>query len=369
MSLADRWGRLVSGEDAGAAAALARLGLSGLSGLYLLGLRGNLGIYGMGLKRHTQPVLPAISVGNLSLGGAGKTTAVRFLARQLQQRGVTVGIVLRGHGRAEGPEVLLASDGRGNVAPLAQTGDEAAELARALPEARVGVGKRREAVIELLRQAGAQIALLDDGYQYFRMARDLNIALISAREDPRSLRLFPRGVLREPWSHLSRASQVWITHADQASPEALQAVRDLAARHAPGRPVVETRHEARELVTLAGESLPLETLQGRRVLAVSGLGCPESFEYTLGERGAQVTALRFDDHYRYTPDDWPRIVAAAQAAGASEVVTTEKDAVRLPASPPLPVWVLRSELAVSRGMDAVHAALDAIAGAAPGSDT
>jgi len=366
MSREQWWHDVVSGRQRGPVAGLTRGLLSLASGLYALGLQGNLALYGLGLKRPTRAVLPVVSAGNITLGGAGKSTAVRFLARELQRRGVRPGIVLRGHGREDSRAVLLASDGRGQVAPLAQTGDEAAEVARALPDVPVAVGKRREAAIALLAGAGAQVALLDDGYQYFRMARDLNIALVSARLDPRTARLFPRGVLREPWRHLGRADQVWITHADQVPPERLQAVREWVRHHAPGAPLVVAAHEPRALATLTGQPAPLDALAGQVVLAVSGLGCPESFEHSLQQLGAQVVPLRFDDHHVYTAADWAAIQEAAQRRGAGMVVTTAKDAVKLPPDAPLPVWVLRSEMQLTEGADLVAQALDGLAVRAAG---
>jgi tetraacyldisaccharide 4'-kinase len=360
MTADERWHSLVSGEARGLGADLTRGLLGAAAGLYGVGLKANLGLYECGLKQRTQPVLPVISVGNLTLGGTGKSTAVRYLARQLQARGVRVGVVLRGHRRAGGAATLLASDGAGHVASLDETGDEAAEVARALPEAAVAVGKRRESAIALLRQAGAQVALLDDGYQYFRMARRLNIALVSARLQPGTARLFPRGVLREPWAHLRRADQVWITHADQASDGQLANWRALIERCAPGRPVVLACHEPAALVSSDGEAADLATLAGQAVLAFSGLGCPESFEYTLGRLNAQVVPLRFDDHHHYSPDDLIRIREAAAACGATRVVTTDKDAVKLPADPPLTVWVLRSEMRLLAGEQLVGETIDQI---------
>ncbi|MBU0611693.1 MAG: tetraacyldisaccharide 4'-kinase, partial [Armatimonadetes bacterium] len=214
----------------------------------------------------------------------------------------------------------------------------------------------REAV-----DAGAQVALLDDGYQYFRMARDLNIALISARVGSRTARLFPRGIWREPWSHLDRADQVWITHANEVPAEQVADVRAKVAQYAPGTPVVEAGYEPRELISLDGQHAAPNALAGQAVLAVSGLGCPESFEYALRKLGATVVALRFGDHHRYRLEDWAVIAGEAEASGATCVVTTEKDAVKLPPDPPVPVRVLRSELRLGDGCRVVAESLDRVA--------
>ena len=358
MSLEARWRQVISGESRGLLPACARVGLTALEGLYWLGLNANLAVYALGWPR-TQPCLPVISVGNLTVGGTGKSTAVRFLARELLALGLRPGVVLRGHRREGGGEIDLASDGRGKLASVDECGDEAAEVARALPQVPVAVGKRRERAIELLAAQGAQIALLDDGYQYFRMARDLNIALVSATLDLRTAFVLPRGVLREPWRQLRRADQVWLTHADLAREGQLAAIRARIAIDAPQAPIVVSRHQPVALVDLAnGQSAGLSALAGRKVLALSGLGSPDSFEGSLEALGAQVVPLRFADHHRYSADDWQRIALAAEQAGTDLVVTTEKDAVKLPAAP-LPVYVLHSELAIIENMPAVTAALAA----------
>jgi tetraacyldisaccharide 4'-kinase len=359
MSLEERWLRVVSSEDRGLAAALARPALRALSGLYWLGLKTNLAMYQTGMLHFTRAAMPVVSVGNLSSGGTGKSTAVRFLAREMLAMGLRPGVVLRGHRREGDDDLLLASDGAGRYAPVSECGDEAAEVAHALPTVPVAVGKRREQVIGLLAARGTQIAVLDDGYQYFRMARDLNIALVSARMDLRAAHLLPRGVLREPWSHLQRADQVWITHADLASPEQLSRVRGLLQRHAAQLPLVVTRHRPDRLVALqTGQERPLKDLQGMKVVAVSGLGCPESFEEGLAGLGAKVTPLRFPDHHRYVEADWEPIARSAKAAGADLVVTTDKDAVKLPAQQAVETWILRSELEIIENSAAVTAALE-----------
>lgn len=355
MSLEERWLKLVSGETRGPLASAQRAGLTALSALYWLGLKANLGLYSLHLKPQTRPALPTISVGNLTVGGTGKSTAVRLLSRMLLAHGVTPGVVLRGHRREGGAEVLLASDGAGNIAAVEECGDEAAEIARAVPEALVGVGRRRERVIELLAERGAQVAILDDGFQYFRMARDLDVALISANMPLQAARLLPRGIMREPWRHLRRADQIWMTHTDLAADDT---IRRLAQRYQrSGAQMVCTEHEPKSLTRLGdGATRPLDDLKGLRVLAVSGLGSPESFEGSLQSLGAHVTPLRFPDHHRYEPQDWERIAEAARDADAV-VVTTEKDAVKFLSTPPMPVWVLRSELHIVGNPSAAASAL------------
>jgi tetraacyldisaccharide 4'-kinase len=353
----ERWEALVTGEARGLGPSLARGALRGLSALYAAGLRGNLWIYEAHLKPRTKPALPVVSVGNLSLGGTGKTTTTAFLAGRLATR-CKPGIVLRGYRRSGNDPVLVVSDGTGVRASVEDAGDEAVMLAQMLPGCALAVGKRREHVVEALAQAGAQVALLDDGFQYFRMERALDIVLLDALGDAAAWQLFPAGRLREPPGNLRRAHQVWITHADLARPEDLERLRTLAARHAPGKPVVLTRHRTGTLRPLQAEGAVPGSLRGRHVAALSALGNPGAFEGSVEELGAQVTPVRFADHHRYAPEDWGHIARAAQ--GAELIVTTEKDAVKLPPPPAgcVPVAVLPCELEILEGEADVSAALD-----------
>jgi tetraacyldisaccharide 4'-kinase len=356
--LEQRWQAWVEGGG-GTGGYLMRPLLSGLAGLYGLGLAANHAVYRTGLKQPSRAALPVLSVGNLSLGGTGKSTAVRWLARALLALGQRPGIVLRGHGRQGGEAVVLASEGRGLLAPLAEIGDEAAEFVAALPGVAVGVGKRRERVIERLAAAGFTLALLDDGLQYFRMARDLNLVLLDATMSAAGARLFPRGTLREPWSALQRADQVWLTHVDLAPAEQLAWLRSQVARYHPGIAVIETRHAPADLRHIRQGPQALAELAGRKVIALSALGNPVSFEAALQALGAEVIPLRFPDHHHYTAADWQRVEQLQTNHGTPWVVTTEKDAVKL-GEWALDLWVLRSEIEIVGGGDAVQSALQGI---------
>lgn len=357
----ERWEALVTGEARGVGPSLARGALRGLSALYAAGLRGNLWIYEAGIKPRTKPALPVVSVGNLSLGGTGKTTATAFLAGLLAAR-CKPGIVLRGYRRSGSDPVLLVSDGTGVRASVADAGDEAVMLAQMLPGCALAVGKRRERVVEALAQAGAQVALLDDGFQYFRMERALDIVLLDALGGAAAWRLFPGGRLREPPGNLRRADQVWITHADLARHEDVDRLRALAAHYAPDKPVVLTRHRTDALRALQAARPVPSSLRGVRVAALSALGNPAAFEESLTELGARVTPARFADHHRYAPQDWDQIARTAHDADAELIVTTEKDAVKLPPPPGdcPPVAVLPCELQILEGGAEVQAAVDRV---------
>jgi tetraacyldisaccharide 4'-kinase len=233
-------------------------------------------------------------------------------------------------------------------------GDEAAMLAASLADVPIGVGKWREGVgRELLANTPTDVVVLDDGFQYFRLARELDIVLVDALRPLGEQRLFPAGTLREPASHLRRAQAVWITHADLAPAAALAGVRGEVTALAPEAVVAVTRHRALTMRLLHNgrEVEPASQIADARVLALSSIGNPLAFEMSLSRLGArEVVPLRFPDHHQYTGAD-----AAAIAERASEtgrVVTTEKDAVRLqPVTVGADVWVLRCELEILEGAD------------------
>ncbi len=363
MTRNDRWACLVEEPPAGAGDYLARGALAALSLPYRLGLEANLALYDWGLKARTVPALPVISVGNLSLGGTGKSTTVTYLARRLQERGVAPAVVTRGY-RRSGEGVLLVGAGQDPPDP-AQTGDEPAMLARLLPGIPLAVGKRREQAIRLLAErTTARVALLDDGFQYFRMGRAVDLVLLDASRASRSERLFPAGYLREPWSHLRRADQVWLTHVDRAAPGAVERLQTRVRRYGRLPEPVLTRHRLTALRGPDGERRPPEDLAGRRVLAVSGLGNPASFEDSLRAAGAEPVPLRYPDHHAYSAADWEEIAREQAQQRAEFVVLTEKDAVKLPAPLPFEAWVAECELEILSGAEQVEALLQTVAPAA-----
>lgn len=354
----ERWRAAISGERPGCLT----YALRAAKWPYLAGLKTNLAIYDLGLKARTRPALPIVSVGNLTLGGTGKTTTTRALARELLARGVRPGIVLRGHRRKDETGAMLVADAQALLSSVDEAGDEATMLARTIPGCPVAVGKRREEVVELLAETGAQVALLDDGYQYFRMERLLNIALLDATVELSRARVFPAGYLREPLTHLRRATHVLITHADLAPRAHVEAMTELAHKYAPKAPVMWARHRPTGLYPLADPATEMlvERLAAKSVLAVSAVGNPASFEGALLEIGARITgSVVFDDHHDYQPDDYRAMREAMRIEKPDFIVVTEKDAVKLPPPPEdiPPVLALRVDLEIIEGANAWEAML------------
>lgn len=322
---------------------LVRGGLRALSWLYGAGLSLDCACYRLGLARVTRLPAEVVGVGNLSMGGTGKTLATIQLAREFTAAGRRVAILSRGYGRTSHDAVLVVSTPDGVVATAAEAGDEPYLLATRLPGIPVLVGKnRRHTGRYAIDTFGADLLLLDDSFQYWRLHKDHEIVLLDALQPAGRDHLLPRGLLREPWRHLQRAHEVWITHAHLAPAERVQALGKRIARYAPGRAVRYTEHRPLHLCTPHGQLAPLQSLRGRPVLALSGLGNPHQFEAMLTELGAMVTPCRFPDHHRYTAEDIAAI--HARVDHRTLVVTTAKDAMRLPAHLPFPLWLIEVEL-------------------------
>ena len=307
-----------------------------------------------------------VVVGNLTVGGTGKTPVVEMFARALRDRGRKVAILSRGykskapplwkrwwhafaHVEADPPRVV--SDGERLLLDSELAGDEPFMLAKNLPGVVVLVDKDRvKAGAYAIRRFGCDTLVLDDGFQYLPLKGRLNLLLVDKTNPFGNGFLLPRGILREPIKHLRRASYVFLTKSNGVRDEELEAS---IRRHNPGAEIIECAHRPQFLQRVgAEERRPLADLKGRSVAAFSGIATPESFERFLREGGAQlVHSSRFLDHYRFTHEDLGEVFARAVAAGAEFVVTTEKDAVRIAAGErfPLPLYYLRLEIEILRG--------------------
>jgi tetraacyldisaccharide 4'-kinase len=283
---------------------------------------------------------PTISVGNITFGGTGKTPFVEFLARRLRFEGWRPAILSRGYGRRS-RGVVVVGEGAGSLVSPEEGGDEPVALARAVAAGVcVVVGERRVEAAARAVALGADLFLLDDGFQHLAVRRELDLLLLDARDPFGGGRLPPRGRLREPLDAMARADAVVFTRADRGLPriDALEAV----ARLAPGKPVFRARLRAAALRDEAGGPIAAGEIAERRLLAVCGIANPASFAATLSELGlAAEERLEFRDHQRYGPRELARIRDAAARAGASLVVTTEKDAVKLAGRAGLPVVAVR----------------------------
>lgn len=272
--------------------------------------------------------VPVISVGGLTAGGAGKTPVVRHLAREISRSGQRVSILSRGYGRRNAGTAVV-STGVGPHMSWQDAGDEPLLLATTLPGVPVVVGSNRAESGRLaVRQFQPDVVLLDDGFQHRQLKRDLDIVVVDASRHEEHL--LPAGALREPWSSLSRADLVVLTRVDQ-SERVVEAKQQIQACH-PGIPILETRYRPNSLRRLSdGEPYPLDHISGKSVLTLAGIANPGSFERTLRQIGAQTSlTLRYPDHHLFRPIEVARAIEQSKQNQCEWVVTTEKDAVRIP---------------------------------------
>ncbi len=310
---AEAYHALIRGDRRGPVAAAARLGLRAASVPYGLGVWGRNRLFDLGWKTVHRAGVPVVSVGNLSLGGTGKTPCVEWVACFYRDQGVQVGLLSRGYG----------ADGGRN--------DEAMVLEENLPDVPHLQGADRAALAATaVEELERELLVLDDGFQHRRLHRDLDIVLLDATRPPTADRLFPRGTLREPLGSLKRAGVVLLTRCDQATEATVAGLRRVIETRFPVLPVATTEHRPAEL-TGGDEPEPVGTLRGRPVGAFCGIGNPDAFRYTLEAIGANVVAVRsFPDHHPYGRADVDDLRAWAGSLPAdAAVVTTQKDFVKL----------------------------------------
>jgi tetraacyldisaccharide 4'-kinase len=307
-----------------------------------------------------------VVVGNLTVGGTGKTPVVEKFARTLSERGRKVAILSRGykskkeplpkkiwrkltHGEEAPPKVV--SDGKNVLLDSEVAGDEPYMLACNLPGVVVLCDKNRvKAGSFAIRRFGCDTLILDDGFQYLPLKGRLNLLLVDKTNPFGNQHLLPRGILREPIKHLSRASYIFLTKSDGTQDDALL---ELIREHNPKAEIIECSHQPQYLQAIdGGARLPLDTLKGAHIAAFSGIASPESFENMLRGYGAEIRYNhRFLDHHRFSRAEIQHVYDQADEAELDMIVTTEKDAVRLfeDIRPTIPIYFLRLEIDILSG--------------------
>ncbi len=299
---------------------------------------------------------PVISVGNLTVGGAGKTPVVLAVAERLAGIGHRVAVVGRGYGGDES-DVLVVSDGRGRMCRDA-AGDEAVLVASRLDGVVVTGADRYQAARKAI-SLGATVIVLDDGFQHRRLRRDLEIVVVDSSDPVGNGLPFPMGPLREGLAALDRADIVWLSRVDEKPAHPIRSSAVLRRISSERRcPIVRSRYKPSLLLDGEGSCKgPAELLRGKRAVAVAGVARPSSFLATLASLEVQVVESRlFPDHHLFTEKELASAFDHAESMGAL-VVTTEKDAVRFPPHRAAEVRVLRVEAEVVEGEDALLEAL------------
>jgi tetraacyldisaccharide 4'-kinase len=338
---------IVSGRRRGAAAGVLRAGLRAASVPYGWVVAWRNRRYDRGAAEIFRAGVPVISVGNLTVGGTGKTPMVEWLVRRLRERELRVAILSRGYRAAAGEkndEALELELALGDV-PHLQDPDRAASAVRAVTE------------------FGAQALVLDDGFQHRRLARDLDIVLLDASEPFGLEHLLPRGTLREPVEGLARAHVIVLSRADMLDPASREAVRRRAGELCPHGTWCEVEHRPAALLAAGGEREPLDAARDAPVAAFCGIGNPAGFRHTLETIGCRVEAWReFPDHHAYTRADIQELGEWAQQSQATLVLCTRKDLVKIRAAElgRTPLRAVGVELRFLCGEDVLQAALERV---------
>lgn len=319
--------------------------------------------YARGLVSSHKLRVPVISIGNLTLGGTGKTPTVLWLAEALQKMGRHPAILSRGYGSETEETVNVVSDGKSLLLDPAAGGDEPVMLARRLPTVPVLSGRRRYPLgVHAEQELGADVMILDDGFQHLALQRDLNILLIDHRSPLGNGHVFPAGALREPPRDASRrADAVIITRYQEGEPEL-----ELKELLGIERPVMKTRMVPGRLVNLNdGSAIDWPGFEGKRVAAFCGIAQPSDFFETLSGAGMDLCLRQeFPDHFDYEGPYLNELMQAAESKGAEAVITTEKDAVKIEGREfPLPVWYVEMRLEFVKGEEVL---LELIKGLAHG---
>ena len=340
--------------------------LSGLSVLYGWGVRRRYQAYVSHPEKQAHLSVPVISLGNITAGGTGKTPTACYLARWLCRKGYKPALLNRGYRSQAEKGAAVMSDGEHILLNARAGGDEALLMARSLPGVPVLVGRERARTGQMaVRMLGAQVLLLDDAFQHWQLARDLDIVLIDSTNPFGNGHLLPRGILREPMEHLRRAGFFILTKSDLCSREEKEKICQPLRKYNETAPVAEAVHQPAWCISFK------DWYEGRKdrhgcsqltvgatVTAVSALGNPASFEATVCACGYHLgDRIRYDDHHPYTAADI-RMMEEKAAQCGSVLVTTEKDAVKLPASDILerqvPLWVLGIEIVICKGEEALQ---------------
>lgn len=289
------------------------------------------GLYRAGLLRRHRLGAPVISVGNLAVGGTGKTPLVALVAQTLQQAGFEPAVLSRGYKGDAEQTGLLVSDGQRILSQVRQCGDEPFLLARLLPGVPLAVGKDRRRSAGLVppaQQLGKRIFILDDAYQHLRVHRDLDLLVLDATDPFAGERPMPAGRLREPLSGIRRADWIILTRSHLAT--GLEETKAEVGRRHPSARLFTVHHAPAALIDVRSGLRPLEELSGAPVIALAGIGKPQLFSEDIRRMGIEVTEEAFfADHHWFTQKELDHILARLSTGPARAVLTTEKDSVRL----------------------------------------
>ncbi len=360
---------VILGDRRGKGATALRGTLFALSKVFALAVKTRRFLYNVRILRDSTVGVQVIAIGNLTVGGTGKTPVVEKFARELKDAGRNVAILSRGYRskppplgrrvmnrllfRDESEPPRIVSDGKSLLLNSEVAGDEPYMLASNLKDVVVLVDKDRvKAGRYAIEKFGCDTLLLDDGFQYWKLrGRRHDVVLVDCQQPFGNEHMLPRGTLREPPEHLARASTIFLTKSDGKTAELRKRIHSLN----PKAGIIECIHHPLYFEDVfTGERMDLDFLKGRKVGSLSGIAQPESFERSLASLGAQVVyAKRFADHHRYTQQEILNAINRGKKRQADFILTTQKDAVRFPKIDrrDLPIYFMRVEIKILNGAD------------------
>jgi tetraacyldisaccharide 4'-kinase len=353
-------------------AAVTRSILFAFSKIFQMAVKTRHFLYNVRLLRDSTLGVQVIAIGNLTVGGTGKTPVVEKFARELKDQGRTVAILSRGYRSKPPPlgkrfinKILLredstpprvVSDGKSLLLDSETAGDEPYMLASNLKDVVVLVDKDRvKSGRYAIEKFGCDTLLLDDGFQYWKLrGRRRDIVLIDFQQPFGNEHMLPRGTLREPPSHLSRASTIFITKSDGNT----EALRKVISKYNPSARIIECVHHPLYFEDVfTGERQGLEFLKQKKVASLSGIAQPQSFEQSLVNLGSElVYSKRFADHHRFSQQEILNVINRSKKRQAEVILTTQKDAVRFPKLDrrDLPLYFMRVEIKILHGAKDFH---------------
>jgi tetraacyldisaccharide 4'-kinase len=299
---------------------------------------------------------PVISIGNITMGGAGKTPLVIYVAQMLAKLGFNPAVLSRGYGRIEPKTILVLSPGETVSSPARILGDEPALIRRHIPSAFMGIAQNRFLAGDWIAKKQSRILfVLDDGFQHRKLHRDLDIVIIDGSQPLGSNRVFPRGTLREPLSELRRCQVIMINGAQDGA--RTPCVTEEVRRHHPTAVIFYCRQTIQRLVPLPGwkEDSGSQSVSAPPAYLVAALGNPARFREDVEKLGIEIRGTKFfPDHYWIKQKDWVTCIEEARRKNAGAIIITEKDAVKISHPPDFPLLVSVQSTEVSNAQEFEH---------------
>lgn len=342
-----------------------------LSYLYGFGARTNLWLYEAGVLKTCKLDCCVISIGNITVGGTGKTPTAQRVAMMVRDMGYRVAILNRGYRSHWDKELGVVSDGKKIYMTSYEAGDEAYLMAKMMPGIPVVIGKNRDITGKYaVEKLQAEVIIMDDGYQHWQVERDLDIVLVDTLNLFGNGCLLPRGILREPLGHLNRADMFLFTKSDQSSELTRAVLTENIRQYNTKAPIVESIHHAMNFVEIADwykgiqqNPIGLEELKGKKVMVFSAIGNPSSFEQNVSGCGLEILeAIRYPDHHDYGMLEMQYIGERASELEAAALITTGKDAVKIPTefiyfNREIPLYVMNMDIKMNRNEEVFNTTL------------